>query len=70
MKGKINYLRERKKDLKLEFNNLIRENETIKQRLHELDQENLHIINENSSFKTEISELKEQLSSIKNIQIK
>lgn len=65
-------MRERKKDLKLEFNNLIKDYEHKKYQLNELEQENVNVTNENQHLKSEINELKEQISSIiqKNIFIK
>jgi len=64
MKSKIEYLRERKKDLKLEFNYLIRDHEHKNLRLDELEQENVNFINEILHLKAEINELKEQKSSM------
>lgn len=56
-------MRERKKDLKLEFNNLIKDFEHKKYRLLELEQENVNVINENLHLKSEINEMKEQMTS-------
>jgi len=52
------YLRERKKDMKLEFNNLIKDYENKTHQLTELEENHINVINDNVYLKSEITELK------------
>lgn len=59
MKSLIDYLRSRKKGLKLEVNNLVVENEENKQKMIELEQININLSNKISEINKELAESKD-----------